>query len=110
MYVCELQKKLRVLQAMHGGLRSVWLPSQGGSTGSWHGNNYPMAAVRTFKPQWRSATRFPALVCAPGPGSGKVMKADETRASGAAWMIRYRAAPRAGGKHPGVVPPSHIIG
>ena len=34
MYVCELQKKLRVLQAMHGGLRSVWLPSQGGSTGS----------------------------------------------------------------------------
>ena len=71
MYVCELQKKLRVLQAMHGGLRSVWLPSQGGSTGSWHGTNYPMAAVRTFKPPWRSATRFPALVCAPGPGGWK---------------------------------------
>ena len=82
MYVCELQKKLRVLQAMHGGLRSVWLPSQGGSTGSWHGTNYPMAEVRTFKPPWRSATRCPALVCAPGPGGGKVMTADETTYGG----------------------------
>ena len=32
-----------------------------------------------------------------------------SRASGAVSMIRSRAAPRAGGKRPGVVPPSHMI-
>ena len=73
-------------ETTYGGTLRLWRPSKGGSTGSWHGNNYTMAAVRTVKPPWRSATRFPALVCAPGPGVGKVMKADETTYGGT-WRL-----------------------
>ena len=43
-----------VLQAMHGGPRSVWLPSQGGLTVSWHVLNYPIPAVRADHPPGRA--------------------------------------------------------
>ena len=76
----------------------LWRPSKGGSTSSWHGISSHMAAVRVVKPPWRAATRFPALVSAPGQEVGNVMTLDERR---------HMAGHRGFGGNPRVVPPAH---
>ena len=58
-----------------------------------------MAAVRVVKPPWRAATRFPALVSAPGQEVGNVMTLDEAAYGRPPWLWRQPKGGAAGSWH-----------